>query len=58
MFSKFGVPVAILSAILGVWEGAVHLFNIPRYILPALPFIFSGAKIGISISTIGAVIGE
>ena len=35
MFSKFGVPVAILLAILGVWESAVHLFDIPRYILPA-----------------------
>ena len=35
MFSKFGIPVAILLAILGVWESAVHLFDIPRYILPA-----------------------
>ena len=35
MFSKFAVPVAILFAVLGIWEGAVHLFAIPRYILPA-----------------------
>ncbi len=35
MFSKFAVPVAILFAVLGIWEGAVHLFEIPRYILPA-----------------------
>ena len=28
------------------------------HIPSALPFIFSGAKIGISVSTIGAVIGE
>ena len=35
MFNKFVVPVAILFVVLGIWEGAVHLFDIPRYILPA-----------------------
>lgn len=35
MLSKFVVPVAILLAVLGVWEVAVHLFEIPGYILPA-----------------------
>ena len=35
MFGKFVVPVAILLTVLGIWEGAVHLFGIPRYILPA-----------------------
>ena len=35
MFSKVAVPVAILLIVLGIWEGAVHLFEMPRYILPA-----------------------
>ena len=35
MLSKFAVPVAILLIVLGIWESAVHLFEIPRYILPA-----------------------
>ena len=35
MFSKFAVPVAILLIVLGIWEGVVHLFQMPRYILPA-----------------------
>ncbi|MDE0681529.1 MAG: hypothetical protein OXI63_01320, partial [Candidatus Poribacteria bacterium] len=35
MFSKFAVPIAILFAVLGIWEGTVYLFDIPRYILPA-----------------------
>ena len=35
MFSKFAVPVAILLIVLGIWEGVVHLFEMPRYILPA-----------------------
>ena len=35
MFSKFAAPVAILLIVVGVWEGAVHLFEMPRYILPA-----------------------
>ena len=35
MLSKFAAPVAILLAVLGVWETSVHLLDIPRYILPA-----------------------
>ena len=35
MLSKFVAPVAILLAILGIWEAAVHVFEIPGYILPA-----------------------
>ncbi len=35
MLSKFGAPVAILFAVLGIWETSVHILNIPRYILPA-----------------------
>ena len=35
MLGKFAVPMAILFVVLGIWEGAVHLFEIPRYILPA-----------------------
>ena len=35
MFSKFAAPMAILLIVLGVWEGVVHLFEMPRYILPA-----------------------
>ena len=35
MLSKFVVPVAILLIVLGIWEGVVHLFEMPRYILPA-----------------------
>lgn len=34
MLSKFAAPVAILFVILGIWETSVHIFNIPRYILP------------------------
>ena len=35
MFSKFAAPVAILLIVVGVWEGVVHLLEMPRYILPA-----------------------
>ena len=35
MLSKFVVPVVILLIVLGIWEGVVHLFEMPRYILPA-----------------------
>ena len=35
MLSKFAAPVAILLIVVGVWEGVVHLFEMPRYILPA-----------------------
>ena len=34
MLSRFEAPVAILLAVLGIWETSVHIFNIPRYILP------------------------
>ena len=34
MLSRFAAPVAILLAVLGIWETSVHIFNIPRYILP------------------------
>lgn len=35
MLSKFTVPVAILLIVVGVWEGVVYIFEMPRYILPA-----------------------
>ena len=35
MLSKLAAPVAILLGVLGIWETSVHLFDIPRYILPA-----------------------
>ena len=35
MLSKFMVPVAILLIVVGVWEGVVCIFEMPRYILPA-----------------------
>ena len=35
MFSKFVLPVAILLAVLGIWEAVVHFFDIKRIILPA-----------------------
>ena len=35
MFSRFAVPIAILFAVLAVWEGIVYFLDIPRYILPA-----------------------
>ncbi len=34
MFSKFVLPVVILLAVLGIWEGAVYLSNIKHFILP------------------------
>lgn len=34
MLSRFAAPVAILLAVLGIWETSVHIFTIPRYILP------------------------
>ncbi|MXZ00444.1 ABC transporter permease [Candidatus Poribacteria bacterium] len=34
MLSKFVVPIVILLAVLGIWETSVHVFDIPRYILP------------------------
>ena len=35
MLRKFVLPVAILLAVLGIWEAAVYLFDIKRFILPA-----------------------
>lgn len=35
MFNKLVIPLAILLIVLGVWEGVVHLLEMPRYILPA-----------------------
>ena len=35
MFSKYVLPVVILLAVLGIWEAAVYLFDIKRFILPA-----------------------
>ena len=35
MLNKFAAPVAILLGVLGIWETSVHVFDIPRYILPA-----------------------
>lgn len=43
MLSKFVIPVAILLAVLGIWEATVHLFDVPRYILPA------PSKIGVTL---------
>ena len=34
MFSKLVLPVVILLAVLGMWEAAVHFFEIKHFILP------------------------
>ena len=64
----FAIVLNTLDGLKSADADTVNLFRILRatrwqilwkvYIPSALPFIFSGAKIGISISTIGAVIGE
>ena len=64
----FSIVLTTLDGLKSADPDTVNLFNILRAsrwqilwkvrIPTALPFIFSGAKIGISISTIGAVIGE
>lgn len=35
MLNKVAIPLTILLIVLGVWEGLVHLLEMPRYILPA-----------------------
>lgn len=64
----FAIVLTTLDGLKSTDPDTVNLFKILRAtrwqilwkvrIPTALPFIFSGAKIGISISTIGAVIGE
>lgn len=64
----FAIILTTLDGLKSTDPDTVNLFKILRAtrwqilwkvrIPTALPFIFSGAKIGISISTIGAVIGE
>jgi ABC-type nitrate/sulfonate/bicarbonate transport system permease component len=64
----FAIVLNTLDGLKSADPDTVNLFRILRAtrwqilwkvrIPSALPFIFSGAKIGISISTIGAVIGE
>lgn len=64
----FAIVLTTLDGLKSTDPDTVNLFRILRAsrlqilwkvrIPTALPFIFSGAKIGISISTIGAVIGE
>lgn len=64
----FAIVLNTLDGLKSTDPDIINLFRIHRAtrwqilwkvrILSALPFIFSGAKIGISISTIGAVIGE
>ena len=34
MFSKFVLPVLILLVVLGIWETAVHIFDVEYFILP------------------------
>ena len=43
MFGRFVIPMAMLLAVLGVWEAAVHILDVPRYILPA------PSKIGVTL---------
>lgn len=64
----FAIVLSTLQGLKSTDPDIINLFRIQRAtrwqmlwkvrIPSALPFIFSGAKIGISISTIGAVIGE
>ncbi len=64
----FAIVLTTLDGLKSTDPATVNLFKILRAsrwqilwkvrIPAALPFIFSGAKIGISISTIGAVLGE
>ena len=64
----FAIVLNTLDGLKSADPDTVNLFRILRatrwqilwkvHVPSALPFIFSGAKIGISVSTIGAVIGE